>query len=307
MQRVIERILNLLAFLLTVSRPVTADEIRQTVAGYDQESDEAFRRTFERDKDLLRGLGIPLVLKATDAWEVEQGYLIPSADYALADPGLTDEERAALGLAAQVVRLGGQAPGPDALFKLGGAVGLGVGEPLAADLGESALHLPLLFSAVSERRAVAFDYREQPRRVHAYGLVHRRGHWYLIGPQSAEGEVRSFRVDRIRNLTLGKRAPAFERPAGFRAADAVPDAPWEAGAQDVTVEVKFDADIAWWARRQLTPAAEIDEEDDGTLIARFPVANIKAFIGWIIGFEDAAEVLAPAAVRSALVAHLELA
>lgn len=70
MQRVVERILNLLAFLLTVNRAVTADEIRHTVAGYDQETDVAFRRTFERDKDLLRSLGVPLRLVFTDRWEV---------------------------------------------------------------------------------------------------------------------------------------------------------------------------------------------------------------------------------------------
>ena len=69
MKRVIERLLNLLAFLLTAGRPVSADEIRMTVAGYDQDNDEAFRRMFERDKDLLRNMGIPLELAPTDAWE----------------------------------------------------------------------------------------------------------------------------------------------------------------------------------------------------------------------------------------------
>ena len=48
MRKVIERLLNLLAFLLTSDRPVSADEIRLTVAGYSQSSDEAFRRMFER-------------------------------------------------------------------------------------------------------------------------------------------------------------------------------------------------------------------------------------------------------------------
>ena len=90
MQNVIERILNLLAFLLTVDRPVTADEIRHTVAGYGQENDEAWRRMFERDKDLLRSLGIPLEMRPTDAWEVEHGYVIPREDYSLPDPALTD-------------------------------------------------------------------------------------------------------------------------------------------------------------------------------------------------------------------------
>ena len=70
-QRVIERILNLLAFLLTAGRPVTAEEIRTTVAGYDQAADGAFHRMFERDKDLLRGLGIPLELTFEKAGTAE--------------------------------------------------------------------------------------------------------------------------------------------------------------------------------------------------------------------------------------------
>ena len=101
MQKVIERILNLLAFLLTVDRPVTADEIRHTVAGYDPASDAAFHRTFERDKDLLRRLGIPIEREATDVFEVEFGYVVHDDRYALEDPGLTDEERTALALSVQ--------------------------------------------------------------------------------------------------------------------------------------------------------------------------------------------------------------
>ncbi len=87
MKRVIERLLNLLAFLLTAGRPVSAEEIRLTVAGYDQENDEAFRRMFERDKDLLRNMGIPLELRPTDVWEVEFGYVVPRDEYELPDPG----------------------------------------------------------------------------------------------------------------------------------------------------------------------------------------------------------------------------
>jgi len=304
MQRVIERILNLLAFLLTAGRPVTADEIRHTVAGYEQEGDEAFRRTFERDKDLLRGLGIPLRLAFTDRWEVEQGYVVPIEDYALEDPGLTDEERTALWLAAQVVRIGGLASEPAALFKLGGAPPGGSGEPVGADLGAASADLPLLFSAVAEAREVAFTYLGKLRRVRPFGLVHRRGHWYLVGPQAGEEAVRTFRVDRLEGLRAGSRPQAFTRPAGFRAADALPDAPWEAGEDEIEVTVRFDAEVAWWARRQLTPAAAVVGEPGGSLLVRLPVASVGAFIGWMIGFEDAAEVLGPAEVRERLLAHL---
>jgi len=305
MQNVVERILNLLAFLLTVQRPVSADEIRMTVGGYDQSSDEAFRRMFERDKDLLRQLGIPLELRPTDAWEVEHGYVVPPDEYALGDPGLTDEERAALWLAAQVVRIGGQAAGPDALFKLGGAPVGGTVEPLAADLGAESELLGDVFLAVSERRFIGFDYRGSRRQVAPYGLVHRRGHWYVVGPEQADlSVVKAFRLDRSDDLRLSENANQFERPADFRASDAIPQAPWEAGGDDLIAEVVFDADLAWWARRQMSGRAEARDEADGTLRASIPVANVEAFFAWMLSFDDRAEIIGPDSLRSGFVARI---
>ena len=302
MHRVIERILNLLAFLLTVGRPVTAEEIRNTVAGYDQETDEAFRRTFERDKDLLRQLGVPLHLEHTDAWEVEQGYVVSPDQYSLPDPGLTDEERAALWLATRMVRLGGQAPGPGALFKLGGVPIAATGDPLAADLGAEAETLAEVFRAVTERRILRFDYRGQQRVLRPWGLVHRMGHWYVVG--EAAKERRTFRVDRMSAISAGEPG-AFERPSGFRASDDFPDAPWEAGEADMTATVQFDAGIAWWARRQLSASATVEESPDGSIVATFPVASPDAFVGWMIGFEDSAEIMGPPELRHRFVTHLQ--
>jgi proteasome accessory factor B len=303
MQRVLERILNLLAYLLTTGRPVTADEIRHTVAGYDRNSDEAFRRTFERDKDLLRSLGVPLKLQAVDAWEVEHGYVIPSEEYALPDPGLTDEERAALWLAAHMVRLGGQAPDPAAIFKLGGAPMAATGEPLAADLGAAAEHLADLFEAVTQRRRIRCTYRDAERVVEPYGLVHRNGHWYLVGGQSGTG-VRAFRVDRMHDVRIGDQPASFRRPPGLRIADTLAEAPWEAGRDEFDVVVRFDPEVAWWARRRLTSRATLTEETSGGLVARFPVANPDSLIGWMIGFEEHAEILEPLSMRERMVDHV---
>jgi len=296
-QKVIERALNLLAFLLTAGRPVTADEIRVTVAGYGQAEDEAFRRMFERDKDLLRRLGIPLELKAMDAWEVEFGYVIPDEAYALADPGLTDDERAALLLAAQAVRFGGQPAGPDAILKLGGAPLGNGGEPLAADLGDGRF-LPDVYRAVAEHRTLAFRYRGRDRLIHPYGLVHRRGHWYVVGPEASDPEtVKAFRLDRADGFDVGETAEAFQRPPGFRAGDVIPETPWETGAASVEATVVFDAEVAWLAERQLGRRATIEHDDDGRLLATVPVAGERAFLGWLIGFEDHAELLGPPELR----------
>ena len=165
MQKVIERILNLLAFLLTAGRPVTAEEIRHTVKGYEQPSDEAFRRTFERDKDLLRSLGVPLTTTFTDVWEVEMGYTVPADELLIEDPGLTDDERTALLLAAEAVRFGGRGTQLDALFKLGGARRSFATAPVRADLGADLASLGDLFGAVTERRTIRFDYRDRRRIV----------------------------------------------------------------------------------------------------------------------------------------------
>ncbi|MGA8041014.1 MAG: WYL domain-containing protein, partial [Acidimicrobiia bacterium] len=153
MQSVIERVLNLLIYLLESPTPVTADDVRRTVLGYGDQSDDAFHRMFERDKDLLRRLGVPLELRALDAWEVDFGYIVDPDKYAIPDPGLTEEERVALSVAARMVRLGGGNAGLEGLLKLGG-VERGVGlEPLGADLGAGASVLGDLFRAVTERRA----------------------------------------------------------------------------------------------------------------------------------------------------------
>lgn len=298
-QKVIERILNLLAFLLTAGRPVTADEIRTTIAGYEQSTDEAFHRMFERDKDLLRRLGIPLELAPTDGWQVEHGYVVDPETYALPDPGLTDEERTALWLAAEVVRLGGQVAAPDALFKLGGAPPTSSGEPLAASLAEGSADLGTAFLALAERRLMLFDYRDKPRRVAPYGLVHRRGHWYLVGAE--DDTVKVFRMDRAESMDVGEQTDAFIRPEGFRAADFIAVTPWEAGAEDLTAQVHFDPAMAWWAKRQIGNRGRLSDLPDGSLDAVIPVANPEAFIGWLLSFDDNAELIAPAELRERLI------
>ena len=297
MQKVIERILNLLAYLLTVDRPVTADEIRHTVSGYDRDSDTAFHRTFERDKDLLRRLGIPIEREATDVFEVEFGYVVHDDRYALEDPGLTDEERTALALAVQAVGFGGRPSGQEALMKLGGAVGSLGGTELGADLGEQAETVAAAFAAISERRTLSFAYRGTDRRVRPYGLVHRRGHWYLVAADTESDDVKVYRLDRAAALAAGERAGAFTPPDGFDPAEAVLHHPWDAGRDLASVSVVFDEEVAWIAERELGPSTVVERRSDGSITATVEIAEPAAFLGWLIGFEDQAEIVGPPELR----------
>lgn len=294
MQNVVERVLNLLIYLLESAVPVTSNDIRNTVHGYADQSDEAFHRMFERDKQVLRRLGVPLKLEAIDAWEIDEGYTVDPDEYAIPDPGLNQEERAALSVAAKMVRLGGTEAGVGAIIKLGGMEhGAGL-EPLGADLGEGVEVLGELFGAITERRTVHFTYRGHLRPVDPYGIAHRRGHWYLVG-RTPEGE-RMYRVDRIEGLVVGDQPGAFNKPKGFDIRALVDAQPWEAGYDpEVEATVSFASDVAWWAARSLGLP-----EPDAELTTTVKVSNREAFVGWLLSFGAYARVLDPPEMKEAV-------
>src|SRR5499425_2080321 len=115
-RRKTERLLSLVVCLLSANRYLTAAQIREAVPGY-PETFDAFKRMFERDKDELRELGIPL--ETGTAADDEIGYRISRQAYELPEIRLEPDEAAVLGLAARVWRqaeLAGAAAG--ALLKL---------------------------------------------------------------------------------------------------------------------------------------------------------------------------------------------
>lgn len=299
MQTVVERVINLLIYLLESPAPVTAEQVRHQVAGYDQASDDAFHRMFERDKDVLRRLGVPLELRALDAWEVDFGYTVDPEKYAIPDPRLTQREKAALSVAARMVRLGQSGASLQGLLKLGGVErGLGL-EPIGADLGAEPGFLGELFAAIAERRRIRFDYRGEGRKVDPYGLAHRRGHWYLAAGTSSGQRV--YRVDRIEDLKVDDPPHSFVRPKGFKIRELMGTQPWETGPDaTVTATVRFDESVGWWAARSLG----VESSPTGELTVDVPVSNRDAFVGWILSFGDAAEVLSPADLRSEIVSRV---
>jgi proteasome accessory factor B len=205
-RRKTERLLSLVVCLLSARRYLTAAQIREAVPGY-PESFEAFKRMFERDKDELRELGIPLETGTNSAGDEEAGYRISRQAYELPEIRLEPDEAAVLGLAARVWRraeLAGAAEG--ALLKLR-AAGIDAEDMTQPGIeprvhtGEAAFGP--LWEAVRDRRPVSFGYRAagrstaQPRRLEPWGVVNRRGRWYVVGFDSDRQEQRVFRLSRV--------------------------------------------------------------------------------------------------------------
>ena len=95
--------MNLVIALLSTRTFISAERIRETVYGYsDSASDEAFSRMFERDKNELRDLGIPLETGRVSQFDPTEGYRINREAYALPAVDLTADEAAAVAVATQL-------------------------------------------------------------------------------------------------------------------------------------------------------------------------------------------------------------
>src|SRR5256886_15473515 len=79
-KRKTERLLGLVVCLLSTTRYLTAEQIRQAVPGY-PEQDELFKRMFERDKEDLRDLGVPLETGVNHPFDDDPGYRIRQQAY----------------------------------------------------------------------------------------------------------------------------------------------------------------------------------------------------------------------------------
>ena len=315
MQKV-ERLVNLIALLLNTRRPLTVEEIRNTIPGYQQEDYSSFKRMFERDKEELRSLGIPIERRYTDVWEVEEGYLISKDRYYLPELDLTPDEMAALWIASRmVVEPGGKED--QALLKL--SLGLeGAGDPTSPPWLRARLHLdspalPRLLEAVAARRRVTFRYKaaaqskDATRTVDPYALIHRQGAWYLAGHDHMRGAVRHYKLPRITSaVSFATRdsGPDFEVPESFSPeVDSVIE-PW-AGEEGSTVEVAFSPRLAWWVQQSLG----LDPSGtwrDWTLV-KLPVSDEEGFVSWVLGFGEDAVVRKPDGVRQAVVRRLKAA
>jgi len=307
----LERLLNLTMTLLETPRPLTSSEIRDRVPGY-PDNDASFRRSFERDKDSLREMGIPLSLEEIAFSDPPtEGYRIRKDDYYLHDPGFDPDELAALHLAASAVKLD-SAHGLEGLWKLGGVFDDNVTDRADGSQINATVALPgdpnlgPLFSAVAEQRVATFTYRGTTRHVDPYRLDFQRGRWYLTGFDNVRAEERNFRVDRIEDDVSTGPPGRFDRPA--TAVPGGPAQPWQFGEGDPQpAYLVIDPVQAPWVRQHLGSDAVVEERDDGSIVATVLVTNWPAFRSFVLTFLEHAEILSPTDLREQMIEWLDAA
>lgn len=315
-----ERLFSLVLALLATESGLTKAEILSTVQGYRQRyaagGDNAnLERQFERDKDDIRDLGVPLeTIEAPGEAGNNQllRYRIPRGAYELpADLTFDPDEIALLNLAAMVWREGSiSGESRRALLKLR-SLGVVADEPLVGYAPRVRLRDPAfepLSAALDRGLVVRFAYLKpgeesaRNREVIPLALVQYQGRWHLSAEEYVDagrtaGDRKTFLLRRIVGpITTGPVAPP--RP-GDHAADTVADLDrlWAASAAIVEVEPGSDADTRLRHRR--------GTEEVGAAVLRLRYVDADILADELSGFGPEVRVVEPAALRDAVRARLE--
>jgi proteasome accessory factor B len=308
----LERLINLVALLLEARRPLAFEQIRELMPAYQQQDAASAKRMFERDKDSLREVGVPVEVASTDVWEVEPGYWIRKDQYYLPELAFTSEEVWALFVAAHTPGESGEAE--QAFQKLSAGTETNVLASMAdrapaPGADPSGPHLGAIADALARRRALRFKYRPSrgkpgQREVEPYALVFRSGHWYLVGRDRGRGEVRSFRLSRLLSSVkeVGEAGPP---PPGFDASRQLEAGPWGLGQPAETAHMAFSPKVAWWAVSSVPRAQVRRTRRDGWVEVDLPASQSESFVSWVLSFGPDARVYTPKAIRDQVVASLE--
>ncbi|HVW80220.1 MAG TPA: WYL domain-containing protein [Mycobacteriales bacterium] len=305
-----ERLMNLVICLLHTRAYLTAERLREIIPGYaEAPSDEAFKRMFERDKEDLRDLGIPLEVGSHSHFDDEPGYRIPRHDYALPEIRLEADEAAAVGLAARMWSAATQgAQATRALRKLetAGVDLVPLPEGLQPRLGAGGAGLPAVHEALRDGRRLKFDYRganddaAAPRRVEPWGVVCWRGRWYLVGHDLDRQASRAFRLSRVAGQPVVEGKPgSIKVPDGVDLVALVSASDRQQSEAHARIKVRHDR--AMGLRRQ---TIDVVDDGDGWDIVTVPCPDPHRLAEQVLGYGADAVILSPAEARDAVVTRL---
>lgn len=267
---------------------------------------EISKRTIYRDIEALSEAGVPLVAVPGQGYSLMEGYFLPPLTFSA-------DEAAMLLLGSDVMAQSFdrqyRAAAETAGRKIAGVLPDGLRAEVTALRdsirfvqprgNEEERSLGRLRQAILERHSVRFLYHTRHRtggageptirEVDPYTLVHVHGAWYLTGHDHLRGQMRTFRLDRMDELTELERT--FTRPEGLQVR--------RPRADDRPVEVRalFAPEIARWVRESRSFFTTAEEEVSEGLLLTLHVRQESEILAWLLGWGRHVCVLAPASLR----------
>ncbi len=150
-----------------------------------------------------------------------------------------------------------------------------------------------LRESIGARRCVrlvyhSFALEKTEREIEPYALTFHGGLWYLVGFCHLRQDMRTFRVDRIQEVTTLRAR--FTMPRDFSVREYIAQA---MRFENQTVVVHLNAEVAPYVREHHGHWMSLTDHEDGSITARFGVSSLDWATGWVLGYGGAAKVLEP--------------
>ena len=185
MKNVLRRAIQLLN-LLSDNENLTTENIKDSISDYRDLNQQAFRRSFERDKNLLRSFGY-LIQYENDKWSYDKGYSL--SGYSIYESIIKSDKISSEKLINTYLYLKKYLSNSN----------------YDNDKSEK---ISKILQSINEKRRVGFDYLDKYRKVKPQGLKYFDNKWYLAGEEN--GPLKTFNLDQIHNLKIGNKADLFE-------------------------------------------------------------------------------------------------
>jgi predicted DNA-binding transcriptional regulator YafY len=185
MKNVLRRAIELLN-LLSDNQNLTTENIKDSISDYRDLNQQAFRRSFERDKNLLRSFGY-LIQYENDKWSYDKGYSL--SGYSIYESIIKSDKISSEKLINTYLYLKKYLSNSN----------------YDNDKSEK---ISKILQSINEKRRVGFDYLDKYRKVKPQGLKYFDNKWYLAGEEN--GPLKTFNLDQIHNLKIGNKADLFQ-------------------------------------------------------------------------------------------------
>ena len=185
MKNVLKRAIELLN-LLSDNENLTTENIKDSISDYRDLNQQAFRRSFERDKNLLRSFGY-LIQYENDKWSYDKGYSL--SGYSIYESIIKSNKISSEKLINTYLYLKKYLSNSN------------------YDNDKSEI-ISKTLQSINEKRRVGFDYLDKYRKVKPQGLKYFDNKWYLAGEEN--GLLKTFNLDQIHNLKIGNKADLFQ-------------------------------------------------------------------------------------------------
>lgn len=178
--------------------------------------------------------------------------------------------------------------------------------PHAETLGNGVV-LSRLTNAAQFRQRVELGYQSKrdevtQRTLDPYGLVYRFNHWYVCGFCHLRNDLRTFRIDRIRQVNMLEQV--FERPAAFDAAEFLNHSIMQAPRVH-PISLLFHTDWVTASNSMCEVEALLEQRADGILL-RTSTDSYDWLASWLVALPFEFTIVEPMELKTALRKRLDV-